>query len=70
MIIHPHEMATTCHLENITKQAFRLGTLKRTGNHNREVYVNNHKARLGQAAKQCTGLHQLAHFCIYYFARS
>lgn len=66
-------MAKSCHLENIIKQARFASnriTLKHTSGNNRKVYVNDNKVRLGQVVKQCTGLYQLAHFCIYYFVRS
>jgi hypothetical protein len=61
-------MAKSCHLENI-KQTDRR-TLKHTSSNNQKVYVNDNKVRLGQVIKQCFGLYQLAHFCIYYFVRS
>lgn len=66
-------MAKLCRLENTIKQTRILSsriTLKHTSGNNREVYVNDNIVRLGQVVKQCTGLYQLAHFCIYYFARS
>jgi hypothetical protein len=68
-------MAKSCHLENIIKQTrttsnHRRITLKHTSGNNRKLYVNDNKVRLGQAIKQCTGLYQLAHFCIYYFVLS
>lgn len=66
-------MAKLCHLENIIKQA-RVAqtriTLNLISGNNRKVYVNDNKVRLGQVVKQCTGLYQLAHFCIYYFVLS
>lgn len=34
---------------------------------NRKVYVYDNKVRLEQVVKQCTGLYQLTHFCIYYY---
>lgn len=66
-------MAKACRLENTKKQARVASireTLKRTSDNDRKVYVNDNKARLGQVVKQCTGLYQLAHFCIYYFMLS
>lgn len=66
-------MAKSGRVENIIKQtlvAFDRITLAQASGNNREVYVNDHKVRLGQAIKQCTGLYQVAHFCIYYFVRS
>lgn len=35
--------------------------------HQHKLYVNDNKVRLKQVIKQCTGLCQLAIFCIYYF---
>lgn len=34
---------------------------------NRKVYVYDNKVRLEQVVKQCPGLYQLTHFCIYYY---
>lgn len=66
-------MAKLRRLENTIKQTRVLSnriTLKRISGDNREVYVNDSEVRLGKVVKQCTGLYQPAHFCIYYFMRS